>query len=202
MTTDEAKTILADLERRKQEHEAKLRLADADIGSISLAAQTGDAEARKRLAKLQGEKRSAEDELKSLVFAGEAQRRVVAECEAADTEEAERKNAGKALAMLDSFAARGAALDKTFDAALAEYAELTKDFHALTSLGYAPTTYPALKVAMQKAAATKLMFTDLQGAFLAPRERRNFKDAVEWFARNIRVKAEARLNRNKTAKAA
>ena len=98
----------------------------------------------------------------------EAQRRVV-EARKAVTDEVERANAAKALERLETFAKRGAALDAELDDFIAEYQALSQEARDLDALGYAPTTFPLVKVNMAAAAATKLQFTDLRIAVLAPR---------------------------------
>ena len=119
---------------------------------------------------------------------------------AAEVNEAERGNAQKALALLDSFAKRGDDLQQSLDKFISMYTELTKDFRQLEALGYAPTTWALVKVNMQAAVATGLQFTDLRQAFLAPHERRDFRAVIEGWARHIRGRAEARLTETRRAK--
>jgi hypothetical protein len=121
-----------------------------------------------------------------------------AEAKAAQSDAQERDNAAKALALLDSFAKRGAALDAAFNAAIAEYTGLSEEFRQLERLGYGPTTYPLVKVTMKTALLTKLMGTDLVVEHLAPHARKTFEGAIESWSSNVRGKAQARLNRNKS----
>jgi hypothetical protein len=120
------------------------------------------------------------------------------EVKAAQSDAAERDNAAKALDLLESFAKRGAALDAAFGAAIAEYIGLSEEFRQLERLGYGPTTYPLVKVTMRTALLTKLMGTDLMVEHLAPHARKTFEGAIESWSSNVRGKAQARLNRNKS----
>ena len=122
-----------------------------------------------------------------------------AEAKAAQSDAQERDNAAKALALLESFAKRGTALDAAFNAAIAEYTELSEEFRQLERLGYGPTTYPLVKVTMRTALLTKLMGTDLVVEHLAPHARKNFEGAIEGWSSNVRGKAQARLNRKAKA---
>jgi hypothetical protein len=83
-----------------------------------------------------------------------------------------------------------------------QYDELARDFRALQLLGYEPTSYPLIQTNMQAAVATKLQFTDLRQNFLAPHARRDFIFVIEGWARHVRGRAEARLNRNAPGKKA
>jgi hypothetical protein len=121
-----------------------------------------------------------------------------AEAKAAQSDAQERDNAEEALDLLESFAKRGAALDAAFNAAIAEYTELSEEFRQLERLGYGPTTYPLVKVTMKTALLTKLMGTDLVVEHLAPHARKTFEGAIEGWSSNVRGKAQARLNRNKS----
>jgi hypothetical protein len=79
---------------------------------------------------------------------------------------------------------------------------LTRDVRQLEALGYSPSTYALIAKNMQSAVATKLQFTELRQAFLAPHERRNFVDVIEGWGRSVRMRATARLNAKTSAKAA
>ena len=117
-------------------------------------------------------------------------------------DEAERGKARDALALLDDFSQRGKLLDKSLDKFVRQYDELARDFRALQLLGYEPTSYPLIQINMQAAVATKLQFTDLRQNFLAPHARRDFISVIEGWARHVRGRAEARLNRNAPGKKA
>ena len=104
--------------------------------------------------------------------------------------------------MLDDFSQRGKLLDDAMNNFARQYDELVHDFRELQLLGYEPTSYPLIQINMQAAVATKLQFTDLRQNFLAPHARRDFISVIEGWARHVRGRAEARLNRNAPGKKA
>jgi hypothetical protein len=199
MTTQDARKTLDDLEAKLASARHDETLSEAQ--SIAFAAHTGDADARKKLDKLNAAAAKHGAEIMSLEAAIVDARRRVAEAEAVEADDVARDKAGRALALLADFTKRGQELDEALGSFLEKYAALTADFHKLDALGYAPTTYALVKSNMQAAAATALQFTELRQAFLAPHERRNFVDVIAGWGRNVRMRATARLNA-KTAKAA
>jgi hypothetical protein len=162
---------------------------------LAFASETGDTAARKMTAAFAKEAAALTDDIASLEAAtAEAGRRVAA-ARAADLDATERAKAEKALAMIEAFRKRGATLDAAFDAAIAEFAALERDFKALDLLGYAPSTWALVKINLQLAAGTKLQLVGLQQNFLAPRERRNFLSAISGWADNVARRARARMER-------
>ncbi|MFZ0209886.1 MAG: hypothetical protein WAL59_27905 [Roseiarcus sp.] len=196
MKQHEAKSQLAELEAKLLAHQAKAGEHEAAIAAVSLPAQTGDASARKRLDKLVAETPAIDTERRSLEYAIKAAKERVTSIAAADLDAAERDKAGQALAMVEAFRKRGAALDVAFDAAIAEFGALERDFRALDLLGYAPSTWNLVKINLQLAAATKLQLVNLQQNFLAPRERRDFVGAISGWADNVARRARARIERD------
>ena len=199
---EDAKVVLQGLEGKLSDVKARHVKIVLEAREVSFGAHTIGGEDRKRLDKLEAEMAKAAMEVASLESAiGEAKKRVEAAV-AAEANAVERGNAQQALALLDSFAKRGDDLQQSLDKFISMYKELTKDFRQLEALGYAPTTWPLVKVNMQAAVATGLQFTDLRQAFLAPHERRDFRAVIEGWARHIRGRAEARLNRKAPGKKA
>jgi chromosome segregation ATPase len=199
---EDAKVVLQGLEGKLSDARVRHVKIVLDAREVSFGAHTIGGEDRKRLDKLEAEMAKAAMEVASLESAiGEAKKRVEA-AEADEVDEAELARARDALALLDSFAKRGDDLQQSLDKFIANYAELSKDFRQLEAQGYAPTTWSLVKVNMQAAVATGLQFTDLRQAFLAPHERRDFRAVIEGWARHIRGRAEARLNRNAAGKKA
>ena len=117
------------------------------------------------------------------------------------------ESARKKLDGLNAKAAMVAAEIASLEAAIVEARRrvdqaVARDFRALQLLGYEPTSYPLIQINMQAAVATKLQFTDLRQNFLAPHARRDFISVIEGWARHVRGRAEARLNRNAPGKKA
>lgn len=195
MNNHEAKSQLAELEAKLAVHLAKAGEHEAAIASVSLPAQTGDASARKRLDKLVAETPAIEVERRSLEYAVRAAKERITSIAAASADAVERDKAEKALALIETFRKRGAALDSAFDAAIAEIGALERDFRALDLLGYAPSTWALVKINLQLAASTKLQLVGLQQNFLAPRERRNFLSAISGWSDNVARRARARVER-------
>jgi hypothetical protein len=110
-------------------------------------------------------------------------------------------NAEKALALLDSFEKRGAALDAAFDTAISEYNALVDEFRRLDALGFAPTTYNLVNSNMRLALKSKVMNTGLVVEHLRSHLRRNFVDVISGWSNHVRARATARLNKT-AAKAA
>jgi hypothetical protein len=199
---EDTKVVLQGLEGKLSD--ARMRLADTQAKAAELAypANTGDERARTKLDGLNAKAAMVETEVVSLEAAIVTAKRHVADAEAAEVEEAERGKARSALALLDDFSQRGKLLDDAMDKFVRQYDELARDFRALQLLGYEPTSYPLVQINMQAAVATKLQFTDLRQNFLAPHARRDFISVIEGWARHVRGRAEARLNRNTPGKKA
>jgi hypothetical protein len=199
-----AKGVLDVLERKL--HATHARLADAEALASAIAYRShadNDPEARKRLAVAEADGATLAIEIKSISAAIVTAKQHVALADAGEVDEAERTKAQAALDLLETFAKRGAALDEAFDAALAEYAALSKEFRELERLGFAPSTPALVRVNMGLAASTKLLFTDMQNTFLAPAQRRSFVETIEAWSSAVRSRAKARLARtNKAAEAA
>jgi hypothetical protein len=195
MNNHEAKAQLAELEAKLVAHQTKAGEHEAAIAAVSLPAQTGDLAARKRLEKLVAETPAIETERRSLEYAIKAAKERVTAIAAADLDAAERDKAERALALIDAFRERGAKLDAAFDAAIAEFGALERDFKALNLLGYAPSTWGLVKINLQLAAATKLQRVGLQQSFLAPRERRDFLSTIVAWSDNVSRRARARIDR-------
>ena len=198
--TEDTKAVLASLESKLTD--ARVRLADTQARAAELAypANTGDENARKRLDGLNAKAAMVAAEIASLEAAIVTAKRHVADAEAAEVDEAERGKAREALQLLDSFSKRGAQLEAGLAAFVAEYVALTREFHALDRLGYPPATWNLVQVNMALAIGTKLQATNLHQRFLAPHERRVFRDVIDGWSKHLRAKASARLNR--TSKAA
>jgi hypothetical protein len=200
--TEDAKVVLQGLETKLSD--ARMRHAETQARAMELAfpANTGDESARKKLDGLNAKAAMVAPEIASLEAAIVTAKRHVADAEAAEVDEAERGKAREALALLDDFSHRGKLLDESLDKFVRQYDELARDFRALQLLGYEPTSYPLVQINMQAAVATKLQFTDLRQNFLAPHSRRDFISVIEGWARHVRGRAEARLNRNAPGKKA
>jgi len=202
MTTqvEDAKGVLQGLETKL--FDARARHAEMQAKAMELAypANTGDESARKKLDGLNAKWAMVATEVVSLEAAIVTAKRHVADAEAAEVDEAERGKAREALQLLDSFSKRGAQLEAGLAAFVAEYVALTREFHALDRLGYSPATWSLVQVNMALAIGTKLQATNLHQRFLAPHERRDFRDVVDGWSKHLRARASARLNR--TSKAA
>jgi hypothetical protein len=184
--------------------DARARHAETQAKALALAypAHTGDENARKKLDGLDAKVAQVAAEITWLEAAIIEARRRVDQAMAAEVDEAERRKAQDALALLDSFSKRGAQLEAGLAAFVAEYVALTREFHALDRLGYPPATLSLVQINMALAIGTKLQATNLHQRFLAPNERRDFISVIEGWARHIRGRAEARLNRNAPGKKA
>jgi hypothetical protein len=189
----DAQKVLNDLETKLADNRSwQIEIETASKG-VSFEAHTAGGEARERLDNLNAQSIAAKQEARSIEIAiGEAQQRLAA-AQSAETDSEQRSKASRALALLSAFEVRGEALQESLDKFLAQYAELSNDFHELDKLGFAPTTHALVRVNMQRAVATALQFTDLRQEFLAPHERRSFGAVIAGWASNVRARAEARL---------
>jgi chromosome segregation ATPase len=199
---EDAKGVLQGLETKLSDARARHAETQAKAAELAYAAHTGDESARKKLDGLNAKVAMVAAEIASLEAAIVTAKRHVAAAEAAQVDEAERRKAREALALLDDFSQRGKLLDESLDKFVRQYDQLARDFRALQLLGYEPTSYPLVQINMQAAVATKLQFTDLRQNFLAPHARRDFISVIEGWARHIHARAEARLNRNAPGKKA
>jgi hypothetical protein len=196
---ESAREILADLEHKLAGARERKVETESLLKANAFAANTGDAEARKKQTKWNTDLASWAADIFSLEAAIVEARRRLAAAVAANADAQEQENARQALALLETFATRGAALDLAFEVVLAEYAQLSREFKELDRLGYPATTPSLVSVNMSLAASTKLMHTDMQNAFLAPARRRSFVESIEAWSAHVRAKATARLARNRKA---
>ena len=202
MKVEDAKVVLQDLKDKLSAAQARHAETQAKAMELAYPANTGDESARKKLDGLNAKAAMFATEVVSLEAAIVEARRRVDQAMADERDEAERRKARDALALLDDFSQRGKLLDDAMDNFVRQYDELAHDFRELQLLGYEPTSYPLIQINMQAAVATKLQFTDLRQNFLAPHARRDFISVIEGWARHVRGRAEARLNRNAPGKKA
>jgi hypothetical protein len=200
MKVEDEKVVLQGLEGKLSDARARHAETQAKAAELAYPANTGDESARKKLDGLNSKAAMVATEVASLEAALVEARRRVDQAMAAEVDEAERRKAQDALALLDSFSKRGAQLEAGLAAFVAEYVALTREFHALDRLGYPPATWSLVQVNMALAIGTKLQATNLHQRFLAPHERRDFRDVIDGWSKHLRAKASARLNR--TSKAA
>jgi hypothetical protein len=200
--THEAKKILDDLTEKLTTARQRHDDTQSEAQSIAFATHVEGGEARKKLDRLNADAAKHGAEIMSLEAAITEARRRVNEALAAEAEDVARDKAQQALALLDSFAARGQELDEALSAFLAKWETLKTDVRQLEVLGYPPSTYALIAKNMQAAVATKLQFTELRQDFLAPHQRRNFVHVIEGWGRSVRMRAEARLKAKTAAKAA
>jgi hypothetical protein len=194
-------TTAKDLRDRIIAIEGHILELEGERSELSYAAMfERDAKAAKRVGEINTELARLGNETVVLNAALDEAGRRDAAAKAAERDGQERDNATKALALLDTFAQRGAALDEWFDKMIAEYTALCSEFRELEKLGFSPTTYRMVAITMRTAMLTKLMGTDLKIQHLAPGDRKTFQGAIESWSAAARARAETELNRNKAAK--
>jgi hypothetical protein len=173
---------------------------EAERSEIAYAAHVErNAAAAKRLTEIGTEFGQLSSEIASLTAALTEVGKRAAAAEATKRDGTERDNATKALALLDSFAKRGKALDEAFDTAITEYNSLCDEFRQLDRLGYAPTTFALVNSNMRLALKTKVMGTGLVVEHLQTHLRRDFISVIEGWASHVKARAMARINRNTKA---
>jgi hypothetical protein len=145
-TADDLRGRIILIDDRRVELSAELE----ELSYLSLVER--DARATKRLREITQELGHLDTEKLTLNGALAGIGRREAEAKAVERDETERDRAGKALALLDSFAKRGAALDVAFGEAIGEYNALAAEFRELEKLGHSPTTFPLVKITMKYAA--------------------------------------------------
>ncbi|SFK83497.1 hypothetical protein [Methylocapsa palsarum] len=200
-TLDDARAALASLNGKLEAARKKASSIDVEIVGVSFAAHCDDAGARKTLDALNAKASSASLEIRSLEAAVSEAKRRVDLATAADADAADCEKARQALALLNDFAKRGDELQRALERFVAKYNDLAGDFRQLEKLGYAPTSYPLIKVNMAAATKTALMHTDVSVAHLAPHARRDFQSVIDGWASHVRARASARLKQI-TSKAA
>ena len=148
-----ARKTLNDLETKLGDNKAWQLEIETASKSVSFEAHTAGGEARERLDNLNAQSIAAEQEAASLEIAIAEGKQRVAAAVAAETDAEQRSRATRALALLSAFEVRGEALQQSLDKFLANYAQLSNDFHELDKLGCAPTTWLGLTVDLRVAAA-------------------------------------------------
>jgi hypothetical protein len=187
-------TTIADLRAQVDAIEGRKIELEAERSELSYSAVVEkNATATKRIAAIATELAGLDNIRATLSAALAETSRRAAAADTAARDAAERDKAEKALALLDSFSKRGAAMDAKFDEAVAEFNAMLKEFRELDALGYPPTTYNLVASNMRLALKTKLMQTGLIIEHLAPNMRRNFLTALEGWVAHTRARATAAL---------
>jgi hypothetical protein len=199
-TVADARKTLNDLETKMADSKVWAAKVEESIAACSFAAHTGDAGARIRLDELHGQQSMAEQDCKSLEIAIATAKQHLQAAQAAEQDAAEIAKAKRALALCSAFAARGEALDRSLTKFLDDFQGLSSDFNALSGLGYGPGSWPLVSINMRNAMLARLMFTDLQIEHLPPNRRHSFEEVINGWASHVRMRAEARLNKNAPAK--
>jgi hypothetical protein len=202
MTLDELKTKQKELSERRQRLLADKAANEQRRKAIAFEAESGVVAARKEIAELTKAAAQLDSDLLIVDAATEeCGRRIVAwEAEAAQL--TLRQNAQAALSVLAEFERRGAALNDKLAEFVAEYQSLCQDFRQLERIGFGPTTFALVANNMRRAVASALHDTDLRQDYLAPRERTTFQAVISAWASNVRLRANAVINRKAAQKAA
>jgi hypothetical protein len=138
MTTTTTKDIRAQLD----DIESKRAILAAQRDSIAFEAVVEkEPRAVKQAASINAELAELTAKEGMLVAALRTATKREAEAEAAERDGKERSNAEAAIALLETFATRGAALDKLFDRAIEEFNSMTAEIRQLDRLGYHPTSH-------------------------------------------------------------
>ena len=192
-TSQDAAKVVSSLEEKLADVRRWKNEIEASTEETAFAAHVDGGDARAKLDNLNEQAVAAGREIASLETAIVEARARLASAQAVELDAEQKAKASPALALLSEFEVRGEALDKAFEKALSEYADLEKDFHQLAALGYSPTSFALVSTNMQRVVSTKLQFTPLRQEFLAPHERGTFGAVIAGWAANVRARAEARL---------
>ena len=203
-TVADARKVLNDLQTKLADNKTwQLEIETASKG-VSFEAHTAGAEARERLDNLNAQSIAAEQEARSIEIAIAEGKRRLAAATAAETDEHERSQARLALGLVAGFVARGKALDEKLAAFIEEFQALRKDFHDLESTGYPPSNWRLLEINLKAAVEARFMGTPMETTFHPPARRQSISHFVEGWGGSVRIRAQARLDRDvvKTDKAA
>ena len=195
MNADELRARRAELSQRRDRLRADLLANQERRLALSFDSECGVASARKEINKLIEAAVALDVEARTVEAAlAEAGRRVAA-AEDADRGEQQRAKARAALALLDDFETRGAALSDKLAGFIAEYEGLCADFRKLEIVGFPPTSAALISANMRRAVASALIHTDLRQEFVPPNDRTTFSAVIAGWASNVRGRSGALLNR-------
>jgi hypothetical protein len=178
MTTalESARDTLAQLKDKLAESDRRSIDLESEARQISLAAMTGDAAARKRLDKLNGERATHELESRNVRAAIRAQEAAVVEAERAEEATRLAEGADRALALGERLVERARKIDEAFGLIAEESNAFMADITALNQIGLRNPRADQFTVLGSMAANAALMFTPLKIQHLAPKDRRTFEE--------------------------
>src|SRR5262249_23740675 len=130
-----ARETLARLVTERSDFDVKTTMLADERAEIAFAAHTGDAQAKKRLARIHDELTRQSSEIASLDVAIAEVQRLVASAEAHQHRAQETEDARRAVAMLDDLRADAAALDALALALIQKYEQVKDRTRALRGLG-------------------------------------------------------------------
>ena len=196
ITVADARKVLNDLETKLADNKAWQIEIETASGAVSFEAHVAGGEARERLDNLNAQGVAAKQEQASLEAAiAEGKHRLQLEAEA-ETDARERDQARMALGLVAGFVARGKALDEKLAAFLEEFQALRRDFHDLECTGYPPSNWRVLEINLRAAVEARFMNTPLQTVIYPPARRQSISHFVEGWGCSVRVRAQARLDRD------
>ncbi len=191
---DQSEAFHAELTVRLERARAALAKNQSQRRDLAFARESGDEAARKMTAVLAKEAAALADDISSLEAAVEEAERRVQRQLAIERDVTERDKAKQALALIEAFRKRGAALDEAFARALGEFEALERDRKSLDLLGYGPATASLIKVNMATAANAALQRVGLQQTFLPPGRRHTFAEVISGWSESVARRAQSRLD--------
>ncbi len=203
-TTDAARAVLHDLEAKLSAARARHDELQVEAKEIAFAAHTGEADARKKLDRLNAEAAKHGAEIMSLEAAIiEAQRRLAAAL-GYEAGEAGRAAAVRRFAILESMAARCARLDAMFAKENAELQALFEEYDKAGLEGERPCSRDMFRISATNARIAALQAGPLKVSetFLAPYRRHTMVETIGSAVKAAMARATATINAGKSENAA
>jgi seryl-tRNA synthetase len=182
-TTNEARTILADLEKKAAATRSVIAELNERRAALSFAAHAAaDQEATKTLAKLNTDRIAALAKLEELERAIAEARRLIAIAQTGEDEEAQRKRAEEARPIAERLAARGKKLDAAMREYCEHYAAIDADINELVRLGVPVPSRDLVRVNLRRAHDTATSPLDKTSRPVPPTMRRTFDSLLTGWA--------------------
>ena len=172
MKTEEARAVLAELEKKAAATRAEIaEINEHRAGSSFAAHASADVEATQTLKKLNIDRIAALARLEELERAIAQARQLIAIAQTGEDEEAQRKRAEQARPIAERLAARGKRMDEAMAVVLAERAGIDADAEALARLGVPVANADLRRVNLRRWIDAATMSFDKHARPVPPGER-------------------------------
>jgi hypothetical protein len=199
---EKAEKDLNSIEEQREALFSRAKLLSKQREQVAFAAHTGDKAAKARLADINLEEISLGSNIASVEAALTVARANLVNAKAAEAQASDKANALALREKLKKFVELGLILDDCFADFVSAAKEMKITLDDIHSLGQVAPTAQQFKVNADLAFKTAIQSTPFwsqEMPFLAPNQRKNFRELVSSWSANIEANIAARLGEDKDA---